>query len=176
MAIQQISQAMGGFGGGAAPSAGSGGGAAAADFADSLAVAGSDVPPTPQQMRATERAHMYARIAEVGLAAYSAEEQEKTKMLRVLAIVGAQSPPDIGSVLSGISNDMLRNPPDGLTDMYARISAAVDAIPPGGTDLHGRMQAVAKQIQQMMSDSDEDLARREKMANIVAALTPKPPA
>jgi hypothetical protein len=170
MNIQQIPQVAGGFGAGIGTPSGNNVGAAAANFADSLAAASGDAPPTPQEIRTAQTAHMYARIAEVGLQRYAVEEQQMKKMLRVLTIVSGESPPDVQGVLAGTTNDFLRDPPNGLQDMYSRISAVVARIPQDSTNLRGRMEAVVKQIHQMMDESDEALARRERAANLATTL------
>ena len=144
-----------------------------ASFADLLASVSAEdgSPPTPQEIRSAATAHMMQRIAQVGFAQFAAEQQQEKKMMRVLGLLEASSPPDERSVLQGIQDDFARNPPNGLQDMYARIDKVVEAIPPTvDSDLHGRMEAVVKEIHRMMDEPDNAQAQRAQADGLAAAL------
>src|SRR6185437_14907532 len=114
-------------------------------------------------IRSAAAAHMMQRIAQVGFVQFAAEQQQVKKMMRVLGLLEAESPPDERAVLQGIQDDFARNPPNGLQDMYARIDKVVEAIPPNAdNDLHGRMEAVVKEIHRMMDEPDNALAERAR--------------
>jgi hypothetical protein len=144
-----------------------------ASFADLLASVSADAgsPPSPQEIRAAAKAQMMQRIAQVGFVKYAEEQQQEKKMMRVLGILEAESPPDVQSVLKGIQYDFERNPPDGLQDMYARIDKVVSAIPPNvDNNLSGRMKVVEQEIHQMMDEPDQALAQRAQADGLSTAL------
>jgi hypothetical protein len=144
-----------------------------AGFADLVASVMADAgsPPSPQEIRAADNAHMMQRIAQVGFAGYIREQQQERKMLRVLGILEAESPTDIQTTLRKIQYDFERNPPDGLQDMYARLDQAVSAIPKTADhDLRTRMEAIAVEIHRMMNEPDDALARREEADGLTAVL------
>jgi hypothetical protein len=132
-----------------------------ASFADLLASTEAGAP-SPEEIQAAAAEHMMQRIAQVGFVQFAAEQQQENKMMRVLGILEAESPPDEQAVLQGIQDDFARNPPNGLQDMFSRIDKIVQAVPSniGNDELGERMQAVVKQIRQMMEQPDNVLAKR----------------
>jgi hypothetical protein len=161
--VQEISPLSAGFSDASGVMTGKNSGDTSASFADLLASVSAEdgSPPSPQEIQAAAAAHMMQRIAQVGFVQFAAEQQQEAKMMRVLGLLEAGSPPDEQSVLQGIQDDFARNPPNGLQDMYARIDKIVSAIPPSvDNDLHGRMAIVVKEIRQMMDEPDNALAQR----------------
>ena len=161
MTMQAISPLSAGFITSDGAMTGKNDGDGSASFADLLASTGTG-SPSPQEIRSAAAAHMMKRIAQVGFAQFAAEQQQEKKMMRVLGILEAESPPDEQQVLQGIQDDFARNPPNGLQDMFARIDKIVQALPSSGPNggLGERMQVVVKQIRQMMEEPDNALAKR----------------
>ncbi len=138
---------------------------------EEIAETGSDPVLSPQEIKAAAQAHMLARIAEVGFAQYIEEEKTRAKMMRVLNIVKSESPPDIQNQIDGIIADFEQNPPDTTKEMFGRIQQWVKGIAPGRVDhLQERMQAVDKQIEQLMNEPDAALEKRERADGLAAAL------
>jgi hypothetical protein len=173
MTMEAITPLSAGFITAAGAMTGTNSGDTSASFTDLLASVSADAgsPPSPQEIRSAAQAHMMQRIAQVGFVQYAVEQQQETKMMRVLGILEAESPPDVKSVLTGIQSDFERNPPDGLQDMYARIAKAVSAIPPNvDNNLSGRLQVVEEEIHQMMDEPDNALVQRAQADGLTAAV------
>jgi hypothetical protein len=133
-----------------------------ASFADLLE---EQVPAalTRAEIRVRDQAHMMKRIAEVGFAQALKEQAEKQKIMRVLAVMEADAPPDTRAVLAKIGDDFQRNPPNGLDDMYARIQKRIDNIPPGlPNHLKERMIDLFAKLKELMDQPDDKLKQLER--------------
>jgi hypothetical protein len=136
--------------------------AGAASFADLLEELTPAATLTRAEVRARDQAHMVKRIAEVGFAQTMVEEQDKQRMMRVLAVMAADAAPDTRAVLAKVGDDFQRNPPDGLDDMYSRIQNRIDDIRTDTPNhLKQRMVDVFAKLKELMAEPDEKLKQLE---------------
>jgi type I site-specific restriction endonuclease len=104
------------------------------------------------------------RIAEIGLAQYTREQQELRKLMRVLNAVHAESPPDIREQLDQIVDKLKQDPPKNVTEACERIEKFIAATRNDAPNqLRERMQALFRRIKDMMERPDDEVERLEKL-------------